>query len=104
MYQSVFDIPGDIDLAIVLTGKAVDTFEAVLQRKAKFAVIFAAGSSETGKVGDGLYERNGFRLSDVASGYDRLDPARPSARTGTGCSASSCPRRCRYDRGHADGP
>jgi acyl-CoA synthetase (NDP forming) len=57
VYQSIFDIPGDIDLAIILTGKAVDTFEEVLARKAKFAVIFAAGFSETGKQGEQLEER-----------------------------------------------
>jgi acyl-CoA synthetase (NDP forming) len=50
-YKSVFDIPGDIDLAIILTGRAEQTFEEVLQRKAKFAVIFAAGFSETGTEG-----------------------------------------------------
>ena len=37
-YKSVFDIPGDLDLAIILTGRAVDTFEEVMQRKPKFAV------------------------------------------------------------------
>src|ERR1700712_3413601 len=50
-YKSVFDIPGDIDLAIILTGRAEETFEEVLRRKAKFAVIFAAGFSETGAEG-----------------------------------------------------
>jgi acyl-CoA synthetase (NDP forming) len=64
-YPSVFDVPGEIDLAIILTGKAVDTFEEVLQRGAKFAVIFAAGFSEIGEEGAAL-ER---RLADlVASG------------------------------------
>ncbi len=43
VYKSVFDVPGELDLVIILTGKAVDTFEQVLQRKPKFAVIFAAG-------------------------------------------------------------
>jgi acyl-CoA synthetase (NDP forming) len=57
VYKSIFDIPGDIDLAIILTGKAVDTFEEVLARKAKFAVIFAAGFSETGKEGEKLEAR-----------------------------------------------
>ncbi len=38
-------------------------------------------------LGDGLYERNGFRLSDAPGGYDRAR-ARPSARTRTGCSRS----------------
>ncbi|MGZ4800073.1 MAG: CoA-binding protein [Acidimicrobiia bacterium] len=57
VYKSIFDIPGDIDLAIILTGRAVDTFEEVLARKAKFAVIFAAGFSETGKDGAKLERR-----------------------------------------------
>jgi len=69
VYKSVFDIPGELDLAIVLTGRAVDTFEQVLERKAKFAVIFAAGFSETGKEGEKLEQR----LTDlVASGDVRL--------------------------------
>src|ERR1700730_2996309 len=50
-YRSIFDIPGDIDLAIILTGRAEQTFEEVLKRKARFAVIFAAGFSETGAEG-----------------------------------------------------
>jgi acyl-CoA synthetase (NDP forming) len=50
-YKTIFDVPGDIDLAIILTGRAEATFEEVLQRKAKFAVIFAAGFSETGAEG-----------------------------------------------------
>ncbi len=66
VYQSIFDIPGDIDLAIILTGKAVDTFEEVLARKAKFAVIFAAGFSETGKQGEQLEAR----LTDLVAGGD----------------------------------
>jgi len=69
VYASVADVPGDIDLAIILTGRAVDTFEEVLERKAKFAVIFAAGFSETGREGTKLEQR----LSQlVASGEVRL--------------------------------
>jgi acyl-CoA synthetase (NDP forming) len=56
-YASVFDVPGDLDLAVILTGKAVDTFEEVLQRKAAFAVIFAAGFAEAGKDGAKLQAR-----------------------------------------------
>jgi acetate---CoA ligase (ADP-forming) len=56
-YPTVFDVPGDIDLALILTGKAVDTFEEVLQRKAAFAVIFAAGFAEAGKEGERLQAR-----------------------------------------------
>jgi acyl-CoA synthetase (NDP forming) len=57
VYKSIFDVPGDLDLAIILTGRAVDTFEEVLQRKPKFAVIFAAGFSETGREGEKLERR-----------------------------------------------
>ncbi len=56
-YPSIFDVPGDVDLAVILTGKAVDTFEEVLQRKAAFAVIFAAGFAEAGKDGERLQAR-----------------------------------------------
>ncbi|MET1000397.1 MAG: acetate--CoA ligase family protein [Acidimicrobiia bacterium] len=56
-YSSLDQVPGELDLAIILTGRAVETFEEVLQRKAKFAVIFAAGFSETGKVGAQLEQR-----------------------------------------------
>lgn len=57
VYPSLADVPGDIDLAIILTGQAVDTFEEVLASPAKFAVIFAAGFSETGKDGANLERR-----------------------------------------------
>ncbi len=57
VYASLADVPGEIDLAIILTGKAVDTFEEVLASSAKFAVIFAAGFSETGKDGEKLERR-----------------------------------------------
>jgi acyl-CoA synthetase (NDP forming) len=56
-YSTVFDVPDDIDLAVILTGKAVDTFEEVVQRKAAFAVIFAAGFAEAGKDGEKLQAR-----------------------------------------------
>src|SRR6476660_6580485 len=65
-YRSVFDIPGDIDLAIILTGRAEQTFEEVLQRKAKFAVIFAAGFSETGTAGKKREEK----LEELVRGGD----------------------------------
>ena len=65
-YKSVFDIPGDIDLAIILTGRAEETFEEVLRRKAKFAVIFAAGFSETGAEG----KRRERRLEKLVSAGD----------------------------------
>src|SRR5262245_12675955 len=65
-YRSIFDVPGDLDLAIILTGRAEETFEDVLQRKAKFAVIFAAGFSETGAEG----ARREQHLTDLVAGGD----------------------------------
>jgi acyl-CoA synthetase (NDP forming) len=56
-YPTIADVPGDVDLAVILTGKAVDTFEEVLAKKAKFAVIFAAGFSEAGDEGKALEDR-----------------------------------------------
>ena len=88
-YPTIGDIPGDIDLAVILTGKAVDTFEEVLAKKAKFAVIFAAGFSETGKEGERA------RGAPGGSRPQRRDaPARSRTRTST-CSRSSrtCPDR-----------
>lgn len=66
VYASLADVPGEIDLAIILTGKAVDTFEEVLASSAKFAVIFAAGFSETGKDGAELEHR----LEQMVAGGD----------------------------------
>ena len=40
-FASINDVPDDIDLAVILTGNAVQSFEAVVERKPKFAVIFA---------------------------------------------------------------
>ncbi len=65
-YRSVFDVPGDIDLAIVLTGRAEQTFEEVIARKAKFAVIFAAGFSETGEEG----KQREAQLEKLVAGSD----------------------------------
>ena len=49
--RSIDDVPGDVDLAVILTAKAVDTFADVIARKARFAVVFAAGFSEAGAAG-----------------------------------------------------
>lgn len=54
---SVFDVPGELDLAVIVTSKAIETFEEVIERKARFAVIFAAGFAETGREGERLQQR-----------------------------------------------
>ncbi len=58
-YRTIADVPGELDLAIILTGAAVDTFEEVLAREPRpaFAVIFAAGFSETDAAGAQLEAR-----------------------------------------------
>lgn len=56
-YRSVLDIPGDLDLAAILVGNAVEMFETVLEKKPRFAVIFAAGFNEVGPEGEALQRR-----------------------------------------------
>jgi acetate---CoA ligase (ADP-forming) len=65
-YASITDVPGDIDLAVLLTGaeRVVDNFEEAVHKKAKFAVIFSAGFSEIGPAGEALEAR----LTDLARG------------------------------------
>ncbi len=54
--RSVLDVPGDIDLAVILVGDAVGMFSTVLERKPAFAVIFGAGFAEVGAEGEALQE------------------------------------------------
>jgi acyl-CoA synthetase (NDP forming) len=56
-HPSIMDVPGDIDLAAILVGDAVDAFQAVLERHPRFAVIFAAGFAEVGAEGEALQGR-----------------------------------------------
>ncbi len=56
-FDSILDIPGEIDLAIILVGDAVGMFETVLQKQPRFAVIFSAGFAETGAAGEALQDR-----------------------------------------------
>jgi acyl-CoA synthetase (NDP forming) len=51
-FSSIGDVPEDIDLAVILTGNAVEAFEAVLEKKPAYAVIFAAGFAEVGAEGE----------------------------------------------------
>lgn len=68
-YPSIDDVPGDIDLAVILVGDAVGMFEQVIERKPRFAVIFSAGFAETGKRGEALQRR----LEDlIAAGETHL--------------------------------
>lgn len=55
--KSITEVPGDVDLAVILTGNAIESFEGVLEKKPAFAVIFAAGFAEVGSDGVAQQER-----------------------------------------------
>jgi acyl-CoA synthetase (NDP forming) len=61
---SLDEVPGDIDLAVILTADAVSAFSEVVAREARFAVVFAAGFGESGARGAALEQR----LRDLARG------------------------------------
>jgi acyl-CoA synthetase (NDP forming) len=65
-FDTMGDVPDDIDLAVILTSNAVASFEAVLDKKPRYAVIFAAGFAEVGAEG----EREQARLSEVVHASD----------------------------------
>jgi acyl-CoA synthetase (NDP forming) len=48
---SILDVPGDVDLAAILVGDPLEALPAVIEKKARFAVIFAAGFAEVGPEG-----------------------------------------------------
>jgi len=62
-FSSVLEIPDELDLAVILVGQAVDMFETILEKKPRFAVIFAAGFNEVGPEGEALQRR----LEDLVS-------------------------------------
>ena len=53
-HRSVLDVPGDIDLAVILVGDALPAIEEAIEKKARFAVVFAAGFAEVGVDGKKL--------------------------------------------------
>jgi acyl-CoA synthetase (NDP forming) len=55
-HRSIDDVPDGLDLAVILTGNAVDAFREVAAKKVGFAVIFAAGFAEVGAQGERLQE------------------------------------------------
>jgi acyl-CoA synthetase (NDP forming) len=56
-YRTIAEVPGEIDLAVILVSRAVHAFEKVLERRPAFAVIFGAGYGETGAAGERLQAR-----------------------------------------------
>ncbi len=51
-HASVLDIPGDVDLVCILVSDALGVLKAVIEKKARFAVIFTAGFAEVGPDGE----------------------------------------------------
>ncbi len=54
---TILDVPVDVDLAAILVGEAVEALEEAVEKKARFAVIFAAGFAEVGGAGARLQAR-----------------------------------------------
>ncbi len=65
-FNSVLDIPGDIDVTVILVGNAEAVLEEAIEKKSRFAVIFASGFAETGAEG-AVAQR---RLSDMVTASD----------------------------------
>src|SRR3954453_22187168 len=51
-FPSVLDVPAAVDLAVILVGDAVEVLREVIEKKARFAVVFAAGFAEVGPEGE----------------------------------------------------
>jgi acyl-CoA synthetase (NDP forming) len=64
--NTLADVPGDVDLAVILVGDAVRALEEAIEKKAKFAVIFAAGFAEVGGEGERLQSR----VAELVAGSD----------------------------------
>ena len=86
---SVLDLPGDLDLAVILVGDSVEAFEEVLEYKPAFAVIFAAGFAEVGHEGARLQER---LEALVADGDTHLSARTPTSTRSRRSATTSHPR------------
>ncbi len=53
-YGSLHEVPEGIDLVAVLVGDPIPIIEDAIERKARFAVVFAAGFAEVGSKGEKL--------------------------------------------------
>jgi acyl-CoA synthetase (NDP forming) len=50
-FAQIADVPGEVDLAAILVGDVLEVLPQVLEKKARFAVVFAAGFAEVGRDG-----------------------------------------------------
>ena len=98
-YKSVFDIPGDLDLVIILTGRAVDTFEAGAPTQGE-----VRGDLRGRLLGDGRGGQEARAAARRTRAVGRRTPARPEHEPQR---VRGVPRRSRrpVDRAdHAVGP
>ena len=65
-HRSVLDVPADVDLAVILVGDALPALEETIEKKARFAVVFAAGFAEVGAEGEKLQRQ----LEELVAGSD----------------------------------
>ena len=63
-YRSLLDVPGDVDVAVLLVGDPAPALAAAVEKKARFAVVFAAGFAELGQDGSAAQQR----LVDLVTG------------------------------------
>ena len=50
-YPSLLDVPGDVDVAVILVSSALAPLQDAVEKKVPFAVLFAAGFAESGEDG-----------------------------------------------------
>jgi acyl-CoA synthetase (NDP forming) len=62
-FATIAEVPGDIDLAVILVADVLGVIDEVLDRKPAFAVIFGAGFAEAGAEGAKLQRRLEKRLA-----------------------------------------
>jgi len=65
-HRSVLDVPADVDLAVILVGDALPALEEAIEKKARFAVVFAAGFAEVGAEGEKLQRQ----MEELVAGSD----------------------------------
>ena len=71
-YPSITDVPGEVDVAVLLVGDVDGALRSVAQKRAGFAVVFAAGFAETG--GDGVLRQAELARLLEGSGVRMLGP------------------------------
>ena len=71
-YPTLLDVPDDVDLAVILVNDAVAALEDVIAKRARFAVMFAAGFAEVG--GEGTTRQADLEARVRESGVHLLGP------------------------------